>query len=154
MLKMVAALLMATTLTTACGTAEVHATNSEVNIPSDQIVIEEKTIIKHEPVILEDNFLVYVETNDMIQLENYINEAKERMEHAENMLEAAQGCGYSAEHPIIELARREYEQAEMCYNRYLQKYTSNHANFLLISSILQRFQFHLVRLGEEECLQP
>lgn len=122
MLKMVAAILTAATLSIAVIAADNNTTNSEAYIPSEQIIIEEQVIIKEVPAELEDNLLVYVETDNINELKELMDESQERMSHAENMITAAFGCGYAEDHPIVVLANKEYEQANWCYINYLEKY--------------------------------
>lgn len=121
MLKMVAALLTAASLSTAVIAADSNTTTSEDYIPS------EPTIIVEVPMELEDNLLTYVETDDFSELQVLIQECKERMENADAMAEAARACGYEETHPIIELALKEYEQAEKCLNKYEEKYIGENA---------------------------
>lgn len=114
MIKMVAAFLTAATLVTVVMAADNNSTSSEVYIPSEN-VIEISTE-------LENNFLEYIETNNVEELEYLIKVCQERMKYAEDMTTAAYGCGYSSDHPIFDLAEKEYKCAEKCYLKYTEKY--------------------------------
>lgn len=72
------------------------ATTSEVYIPSENYTQEELTIL--------------------------IQENEERMDHAHTMAESARALGYDEEHPVIQLAKTEWENANTDYLIYLEKY--------------------------------
>jgi hypothetical protein len=72
------------------------ATTSEVYIPSENYTQEELTIL--------------------------IQENEERMGHAHTMAESARALGYDEEHPVIQLAKTEWETANTDYLIYLEKY--------------------------------
>lgn len=136
MLKMVAALLTAASLSAAGIAADSNTTTLEDYIPSEPMIIQEQIIIEI-PIELENNLLNYVETDSIDELQELIQECKERMENAENMADAARACGYDENHPIIELAIMEYEQAESCLNRYEEKYIEENAVIAEIWSYLK-----------------
>ena len=110
MLKMVAALFAS--LTIVANAADLETTNSEDYIPSETTIQE---------IVLEDNLLSYVDTDSLMELDSLIQECKERMRQAETMAAAARACGYPDNHPVIELASKEYEQANKNYVKYQEK---------------------------------
>ena len=103
-------------------------TTSEAYIPSEtiQITLEqdenldpiEQLDIKIE---LEGNFLDYVETNDFMELKDLLQECNARKENASQMADAARNCGYEEDHPIIELAQREWVAANELALIYQEK---------------------------------
>lgn len=68
---------------------------------------------------------VYIpsETYTCNELETLIQENEEVMGHAHTMANAARALGYEEDHPVIQLAKAEWETANNNYLIYLEKYT-------------------------------
>ena len=93
-----------------------NATNSEDYIPSENV--------KTSPIELTGNLLVHIETDNYFQLKELINECEQRKNDAHNMAEAARACGYAENHPVIILAKNEWEIANSLYIKYKEKYSN------------------------------
>lgn len=107
-------------------------TTSEAYIPSETIQItldEDKSHYPIEPleieIDLEGNFLTYVDTEDFTELTNLLNECNERKATASQMANAARNCGYAEDHPVIELAQREWAAANDLALIYQEKINEN-----------------------------
>ena len=74
------------------------------------------------PSELETNFLEYIYTTDLIQLQELMQECLDRQTNAHNMAEAARLCGYAEDHSVILLAKEEYENAQVLYEKYKNDY--------------------------------
>ena len=91
-------------------------TLSEANSPSETT---QQIIVK---VQFEPNYHEYIETEDANQILNLMSECQEEMKNAHLMAEAARGLGYEEDHPIIQLAKKEYNDAKFHYVLYENKY--------------------------------
>ena len=89
-------------------------TVSEANIPSEPPI---EVSINFEP-----NYHEYIETDDINEITNLMNECLAEMDNAHIMAEAARALGYDENHPIIKLAQQEYEDAKIHYDLYRIKY--------------------------------
>ena len=114
MLKMVAAIFA--TLTMVTYTADLNTTTSEDYIPSESTVTQ-----KQESIELESNLLTYVDTDSLHELDSLIQECNARMENSHAIVVAARNCGYDLNHPVVELALKEYNQAYENYLKYQEK---------------------------------
>lgn len=74
-------------------------------------------------VSFKPNYHKYVETNSITELFDLMEECKKEMDNAHIMAEAARALGYEDSHPIIQLAKQEYEDAKIYYQIYLNKFT-------------------------------
>lgn len=96
---------------------------SAVAIHSDTPISEVST---SETIVVEINFAPtyceYQETNDILIIKERMNECQKEMDSAHQMAEAARALGYPESHPIISLAKSEYEDAKTCYEKYQEKY--------------------------------
>lgn len=81
----------------------VVTTNSEAYIPSENNIQE---------IILEDSDYERVKSEDIKTLEAEIEKCREFQNQAHAMAEGARGLGYSEDHPIIVLAKSEWEKAQ------------------------------------------
>ena len=64
-----------------------------------------------------------VETTDLKELTNLINQCQQKMDTAHDMAEAARNLSYEEEHAVIQLAQEEYAQAKEAKEIYEAKYT-------------------------------
>ena len=119
MKRIIAAILSVVLLTT--GIYAVSATTtSEDYIPSETTTEE---IV--EPVIeLEAYDLDFNNTDDKIEIENLIEECQQRKTDASEMAAAARALGYEESHPVIELAKDEWENANDYLTVYEEKYNA------------------------------
>ena len=103
-------------------------TTSEAYIPSETIQITLDEDERLDPIeqleieiVLEGNFLDYVETNDFTELQNLLKECETRKENASQMANAARDCGYEEDHPVIKLAQAEWTAANDLAMVYQEK---------------------------------
>lgn len=67
---------------------------------------------------LEPEEIVYEETTDPGRIQYYLIIYTDRKEHAHNMAEAARGLGYENDHPVIQLAQKEWGAADEAFKHY------------------------------------
>lgn len=93
-----------------CSTIQVTAaaTTSEANIPSETIQLEP---IGH----------VLIESNDLDELYQGIEETQHIKTHAHLMAEEARALGYPEDHPVIKVAQAEYKEANAAYHIYIDR---------------------------------
>jgi hypothetical protein len=72
----------------------------------------------YDTTVMED----YIPSLDKTTLENLMQENLDNMKYAHEMAEAARNLGYEEEHPIIILAKNEYNIAKISYERYKIQY--------------------------------
>lgn len=111
------------------GAANDATTTSEAYIPSEHIIqtvapdqqqLEIQQIYIQVPVEanLEGNLLTYVETTDYAELCSLLEECESRKDNALKMADAARNCGYPEDHPIIQLAKKEWHTADDLAQQY------------------------------------
>lgn len=72
-----------------------------------------------EPAIeLTGIFIEYVESNNKTFIKEQIEECKVVMDHAHDMAESARSLGYEEEHPVIVLAKKEWNNAKTNLTNY------------------------------------
>lgn len=105
------------------------STTSEAYIPSE--IIEQLEPDETEeplahyiavPAELEGNLLVYQEADNIKELNQLMEQCIERKEAASDMADAARACGYPEDHPIILLAKEEWQAAHVAYEQYKIQY--------------------------------
>ena len=109
MKKIVAILLLGVILTTT--TAVALTTTSEDYIPSET-----------STMVLSTYQLKFNNTNEKTELIEMISICQARKEDAINMAKAARELGYEEAHPVIELAKQEWDNAEEHLIVYTEKY--------------------------------
>ena len=76
-------------------------------------------IIKEEKAI---ETIEYVPSYDLTIIQNYITHYENRKEAAHDMAEAARSLGYLDEHPIIQIAKSKWYEADALLNLYKRDY--------------------------------
>lgn len=97
-----------------------ETTTSEDYIPSETITTYEEPKILLEVKDRGER----VDSEDLIVLNNCIEKSKALMDSAHNMAEGARALGYEEEHPVILLAKDEWQLAHADYLFYTEKYNT------------------------------
>ena len=124
-------LICAMFMATGIGSAPVNetTTTSEAYIPSEHIIqtaipdeqqlaVQQIYIQVPNEINLEGNLLIYIETTDYMELRSLLEECESRKNSASQMANAARDCGYPEDHPIIQLAQKEWHTADRLAQRY------------------------------------
>lgn len=124
-------LICAMFMATGIGSAPVNetTTTSEAYIPSEHIIqtaipdeqqlaVQQIYIQVPNEINLEGNLLIYIETTDYMELRSLLEECESRKNSASQMANAARDCGYPEDHPIIQLAQKEWHIADRLAQRY------------------------------------
>lgn len=91
------------------------------NAPDTEVV----TLCAQEKVVEDSDG--FVDTRDLKELRELMEECEANMTAAHNMAEAARALGYEESHDVIELASEEWERANELYVRYKEIYDEENA---------------------------
>ena len=70
--------------------------------------------------------LQYEETNSLTEISDYLNTYENRKDAAHNMAESARQLGYGESHPVIQLAQKEWGNANNLYEKYKELYNQKY----------------------------
>lgn len=97
-----------------------ETTTSEDYIPSEKVITITRIVEVPVPLKAEDEGIV--ETTDLNELLNLMKECQQKMDDAHNLAEAGRKLGYDENHPVIKLAKEEYQLAQGYLLRYQERY--------------------------------
>lgn len=116
-------------ITSGLVTSAINIESSNPNIKSttseDYIPSEKPIIITHYIKVFQElkpKQLNFIDTNDLVELQSLMTDCLDRMTASHTMAEAARNLGYSEENAVIQLAKKEWQQASNLYQEYLLRY--------------------------------